>query len=131
MKILVIRFSAMGDVVLCHPVLSELTRLNPELKIDFLTRKGLEFIVEGIPNVNSIAVKFKKGVSGFLQLLQLVKELRNKHYDCLLYTSCSSLWLCQYLTYFLRLYSYVRTGWNDQVYHPCHIECKLYCRPIG
>lgn len=71
----------MGDVVLCHPVLSEVIQLNPEVKIDFLTRKGLEFIVEGIPNVNSIAVKFKKGLSGFFQLLQLVNELQNEHYD--------------------------------------------------
>jgi len=84
MKILVIRFSAMGDVILCHPVLSEVIRLNPEVRIDFLTRNGLEFIVKGIPNVNSIALKFKKGLSGFLQLLQLVKELRNKNYDAVI-----------------------------------------------
>ena len=42
MKILAIRFSAMGDVVLTMPVLKAVLYSNPELQIDILTRRSFQ-----------------------------------------------------------------------------------------
>jgi heptosyltransferase-2 len=40
-KILVIQTAFIGDVILATPVISELKRIYPESKIDFLLRKGI------------------------------------------------------------------------------------------
>jgi len=54
-KILVIRFSSIGDIVLTTPVLRCLkNQLEGEVEIDYLTKKQYELIVANNPNVNKV-----------------------------------------------------------------------------
>ncbi len=76
MHLLVLRFSAMGDVVLTIPVLSALISSYSELRITFVTRKSYESFFFNLPGVEVIGVDFSlsyyKGISG---IYRLYKEL--------------------------------------------------------
>jgi len=44
-SVLVIQTAFLGDVILATPVISELSRLFPEVKIDVLVKKGNESLL--------------------------------------------------------------------------------------
>lgn len=77
MKILVIRLSAIGDVILCSPLMQELRRLYPHAEINFLTKpEGFE-IAKGISEVN---VLHKYDVKPFHRSKAL-QSLRTQSWD--------------------------------------------------
>ena len=53
-RILIIQTAFLGDVILATPVVSELNRIFPEAKIDFLLKKGNESLVAGNPKINEV-----------------------------------------------------------------------------
>lgn len=53
-KILVIRFSSLGDVLLTTPVLRALKVLYPDSKIDFIVRKEFADALRNNPNINNL-----------------------------------------------------------------------------
>ena len=53
-KILVIRFSSIGDIVLCTPVFRVLKKRFPEAEITFLTKSKFSQILENNPHLASI-----------------------------------------------------------------------------
>ena len=53
-EILIIQTAFIGDVILATSVIKELIRIYPQIKIDFLTRKGNESLLENQPNLNVI-----------------------------------------------------------------------------
>lgn len=54
MKILVMRFSSIGDIVLCSPVFRVLSKKFPQAKIHFLTKEPFKKLVAGLPDVHAI-----------------------------------------------------------------------------
>ena len=52
MRILIIRFSAIGDIVLTTPVMSALKQWNPNVEIHYLTKKQNAGLLEGHPHVS-------------------------------------------------------------------------------
>lgn len=54
LKILVIRFSSIGDIVLCSPVLRWLKNSYPESEIHFLTKPQFEGLVKENPRVDKV-----------------------------------------------------------------------------
>ena len=54
--ILIIRFSSIGDIVLCSPVLRNLKNKFPDSKIDVLTKKEFAFVWEGNPHIENILI---------------------------------------------------------------------------
>lgn len=80
-KLLVIRFSAMGDVAMTIPVVSLLAQQHPELRITVLTRKRFTQMFEWTPanvNVKGIDLDSYKGVGG---LTRLFRELHKQDFD--------------------------------------------------
>lgn len=80
-KLLVIRFSAMGDVAMTVPVLSLLASQNPELRITVLTRDRFTPMYEWAPaniQVKGIDLNNYKGIAG---LSKLFNELRKQNFD--------------------------------------------------
>ncbi|WP_455168610.1 glycosyltransferase family 9 protein [Aegicerativicinus sediminis] len=76
--ILVIRFSAMGDVAMTYPVLKSLLQNYPELKITFLTRGFFKPIFSDLHQVEVFAADLKgrhKGIAGLYRLSRELKEL--------------------------------------------------------
>lgn len=82
MKILAYRFSAMGDVALCLPVVKAALALNPQLEMTFVTRPSFAFIFKDIPRLKVVVANFEGEHRGIGGLFQLSKKLKNEgQYD--------------------------------------------------
>lgn len=76
MHIVVFRFSAMGDVALCLPVLRSILALNPSLKITLVTRKNFSFVFENVERLNIVKADLGGAHKGFLGLYRLSLEIK-------------------------------------------------------
>ena len=74
MKILVIRFSSIGDIVLTTPVIRCLKQQLPAAVIHFLCKPAMKPVVETNPHIDNIHI-FRKGDS------TLAQRLRDEEYD--------------------------------------------------
>jgi len=81
-KILIIRLSSIGDILLAAPLLRVLRARFPFSHIDFLVRKEYAELVRYNKNLNRI-VEFD-AKTGFSGLRKLKKQLRVEHYDLVL-----------------------------------------------
>lgn len=77
MKILVIRFSALGDVALMVPAVLNLVKNNPDIKIHIASREKMRFLFENKPNIIFHGFDFDKRFKGFFGILRLYKYLRS------------------------------------------------------
>jgi len=95
-KILVIRFSAMGDVAMTAPVIQEFTASYPDAAIVVLSRNLFAPFFLGIKNVSFHPFDPKKQHKGFLGLLKLFWELRKQNITAVadLHTNLRSAILC-------------------------------------
>ncbi|MFP4844604.1 glycosyltransferase family 9 protein [Winogradskyella sp. PE311] len=79
--ILVIRFSAMGDVAMTVPVLRALTEQYPDLKVTVLTRVFFKPFFNDLKNVEYYSADLKGKHKGILGLYKLSKELKDLNFD--------------------------------------------------
>jgi len=77
-KILVIRFSAIGDVVLTTPVLRMLKICYPEMKIDFLVKSQYAELIETHSAVHRVWKYDTQESTG-----DLIRQLRDQQYDAI------------------------------------------------
>jgi len=75
-RILVYRFSAMGDVVMLLPVLKGLLAANPELEIHLLTRSFLFPVFRGIDRLYLVEADLNGEHEGMKGLFKLYKQLK-------------------------------------------------------
>ena len=73
--ILVLRFSAMGDVAMMVPVLSVLSQTYPQVKVTVASRSFFRPLFSHIPNVNFYEADVNGVHSGVIGLSSLAKEL--------------------------------------------------------
>jgi len=73
-KILVIRLSSLGDIILSFPLLKKLKEKFPEAEIHFLTKKNYEEIVSINPNVDKVILLDKS-------LTNLRSRIKNEDYE--------------------------------------------------
>jgi len=74
-KILVIRFSSIGDIILTTPVFRYLKNIFPNSEIHFLTREEYSIILQNNPYINRIiSFNTKKGFSGLRMLKHNLEE---------------------------------------------------------
>lgn len=84
-KILAVRFSAFGDVLLTYPVLKSVCELNPNVEIIFLTQNNLVGFFKDIPGLKVIGADLKgehKGILGLYRLAQKIKKEYDIDYVC-------------------------------------------------
>lgn len=74
-KIIVLRFSAMGDVAMVASVLKEFAVQNPNTELVMVSRKAFKPFFEDIDNVSFHAIEPKTLHIGFAGLYKLYKEL--------------------------------------------------------
>jgi heptosyltransferase-2 len=81
-KILLIRLSSLGDIVLTIPVIKTLKQKFPQSQIFFLTKSQYQDILKNDPNIFSLIqfdpLEKHRGISGFVKL---VKELKSFDFD--------------------------------------------------
>ncbi|MBC2856270.1 glycosyltransferase family 9 protein [Cetobacterium sp. 2A] len=81
MRILVIRLSSIGDVILTTPVLKEFKEKYPDSIIDFLVLDKFKDAIEGSPYVDNV-ILFKKGENdGISNIVKFGKKLKENGYD--------------------------------------------------
>ncbi|MFP5471033.1 MAG: glycosyltransferase family 9 protein, partial [Bacteroidia bacterium] len=73
--IVVVRFSAMGDVILIVPVLYSILKLNPKLNITFVSRPFFEPLFKFSKRLTFIGVDLDKKYSGPFGMKKLAKDL--------------------------------------------------------
>ena len=79
--ILVLRFSAMGDVAMTVPVLRALSAQHPELNITVVTRAFFRPFFKDLENVSFYEADLKGKHKGVLGLYKLSKELKKLGFD--------------------------------------------------
>ncbi|MGL4631488.1 MAG: glycosyltransferase family 9 protein [Leadbetterella sp.] len=79
MRILIVRFSAMGDVAICYPLLKALTETHPEHEFHFVTKKNFLPIFQDLENIHVHGLDLKKeysGIGGILKLARFTNRLK-------------------------------------------------------
>ncbi|MDN5200527.1 glycosyltransferase family 9 protein [Fulvivirgaceae bacterium BMA10] len=77
MHLLVLRFSAMGDVALAAPVMKSLLQKNPDLQITFVSQKHFEPFFSEIPRLRFYPIELKnkhKGINGLYRFQKKLKK---------------------------------------------------------
>lgn len=80
-KILVLRFSALGDVTMIAPVLNELIAQHPDVEIHVASRPFMATIFKQFPSIHFIPVDLNNHYKGIFGLYQLYKELAVHQFD--------------------------------------------------
>ncbi|WP_018622137.1 glycosyltransferase family 9 protein [Spirosoma luteum] len=75
-QVLLLRFSAMGDVALLAPIVQAFTQRYPDVSITLVTRPKFAVFFSGFPNVHIIEADFDGRHKGFGGLVRLFGELR-------------------------------------------------------
>ena len=81
-RILLLRLSAIGDVVLTTPLIRALRQRFPNARIDFVIKQAFAELVEHNPHLNT--VHRVEPATGFKGLMQLGTQLRRARYDLVL-----------------------------------------------
>jgi ADP-heptose:LPS heptosyltransferase len=79
MRVLILRFSAMGDVCMSIPLVLELEKKHPELEIHFLSRTKFKAFFPANSNIVFHGLAIEKDFSGFFgifRLLNYVKKIK-------------------------------------------------------
>ena len=103
--ILLIRFSAIGDVAMTVPVIHSLAKAYPDKRFTMLSNVRFAPFFAGMPeNVSFIGVDLKKDYHGFGAMLKLFFRLRKSHFDAVadlhgvLRTTALSIFFRMFLT---------------------------------
>jgi len=99
-NILIIRFSALGDLVLLTPIFRELKRFFPDTKITLLTASGTGSVLKNNPHIDHFILHKRKETYSELNIL--IKNLHKKNYDLVYdaHRSLRSIWILWNLTKF-------------------------------
>jgi heptosyltransferase-2 len=73
-KLLIIRLSSLGDILLATPVIRALKNTYPEMQIDFLCKKSYKDLLVNNPYIKNIYTFEKKGKKREELIARLVKE---------------------------------------------------------
>lgn len=81
MKILVIRMSSIGDVILTTPVLKAFKKKYPESQIDFLVLEQFKDAISGVKYIDNLITFNKKRDDGLKNILRFADSLKGNGYD--------------------------------------------------
>jgi lipopolysaccharide heptosyltransferase II len=104
-RILVIRLSAMGDIILATPLIRWIRQGYPEAELDVLVRSEYRSLLDTHPDINQVLTWPVQG--GLTDLFALQKRIRRRHYNVLidLQASGRSRWLA-FMAGAQRIYCY-------------------------
>ena len=77
--VLILRFSAMGDVAIAASVMREVAAKNPNIRFTFATRTFFAPFFDDIPNLEIFPIDFKEKYKGLKGIFKLYKDV-NKSY---------------------------------------------------
>ena len=90
MKILIIRLSSIGDVILTTPVLRALKEKYPDIQIDFVVLSNFAEAIAGSQYIDNIITFDKQKHDGLRNILAFGKALRANNYDYVFDLHCKT-----------------------------------------
>lgn len=96
-RILIIRFSAIGDVAMTIPVVYSLATQYPQHEITVLSRKNMAPLFQRLPdNVRFMGIDLSEEYKGFSGINRLYSQLKNLHFESVadLHNVLRTRWLC-------------------------------------
>lgn len=81
MRVLIIRLSSIGDIILTTPILRQLKEKFPDIVIDFVVLKNFKDSIEGSPYIDNLILFDKKKDDGFRNIKKFGKKLNENRYD--------------------------------------------------
>ncbi|MGL4997426.1 MAG: glycosyltransferase family 9 protein [Cetobacterium sp.] len=81
MRVLIIRLSSIGDVILTTPILKELKIKYPKIVIDFLVMDKFKDSILGCPYIDNLILFNKKEHDGLKNMMRFGKSLKINNYD--------------------------------------------------
>ena len=92
-KILIIRFSSLGDLVLTTPIFREIKRVFPDSSVSVLTSNDHGLILKNNSHIDRLILHKRK--DSFEQLKILIKKLGNERFDLIYdaHRSLRSMWI--------------------------------------
>ena len=81
MRILVIRLSSIGDVLLTTPVLKAWKEKYPDSILDFVVLKQFQAAIQNCPYIDNIHIFDKKQHDGIKNIIKFSKKLAENQYD--------------------------------------------------
>jgi len=99
LRILVIRLSSIGDVILTTPVLKEFKKKYPHSTVDFVVLEKFKDAIEGSPYIDNLILFEKKRYKGLKGIKEFVGTIKENNYDYIfdLHAKLRSLGICFYL----------------------------------
>ncbi|MEW6619388.1 MAG: lipopolysaccharide heptosyltransferase II [bacterium] len=93
-KILIIRLSSIGDILLSSPLIRLIRKRFPDAEIDMVICAEFEELVSANPNINQVILFDRK--TGIRGLLRLCKKIKEKQYDLIvdIHKKLRSLVIC-------------------------------------
>jgi len=80
-KILIIRLSSIGDIILTTPILKQLKRKYPNITIDFLVMDNFKDSISDLNYIDNLIIFHKEKYDSFKGLIKFGKELSKNNYD--------------------------------------------------
>lgn len=77
MKILIVRFSSIGDIVLTTPVITALKEADPSYIVHYLTKKSFSSILDNNPHIDRLFLMDK-------HIDEVVEKLKEEEYDLII-----------------------------------------------
>jgi ADP-heptose:LPS heptosyltransferase len=81
LRILVIRLSSIGDIILTTPVLKALRERYPHARIDYLVMDRFKEAIEGIPWIDNLILFPRESCRGIRALVRFADGLARNRYD--------------------------------------------------
>lgn len=99
MRVLIIRLSSIGDVILTTPVLKEFKKKYPDSVIDFIVLNKFKDSIEGSPYIDNLILFDKKRYKGLKGIKEFVSTIKENNYDYIfdLHSKIRSIGICFFL----------------------------------
>lgn len=104
MKILVIRLSSIGDIILTTPVLKAFKKKYPDANIDFLVLDKFKDSISESPYIRELILFNKKENDGIFNIIKFAKKLGENEYDYIfdLHSKFRSKLIARVIKYFFK-----------------------------
>jgi ADP-heptose:LPS heptosyltransferase len=73
-KILIIRLSSIGDILLTTPLIRSIKRQNPEIQIDFVLKEEFFELLQNNPSINHIYKYVKLSTENHVLINELISN---------------------------------------------------------
>lgn len=138
MRILVIRLSSIGDIILTTPVLKALRTRYPEAVIDFMVRDVYQEAISGVPWIDNLILFDKVRCKRVWDLIRFARTLNDNRYDMVidLHAKIRSILISSQIR--SKIIRYKKRSWWKSVlvplrlarYHVDDTIVKNYFRPL-